>query len=652
MKFNTSIIIAILFVLGPAATLQAQEWLTLQPNPTRHDVSSAFTGEGAVIILDKRLHDYVPAKESLSIIVSQHRIIRVLSELGVEMYNKMYIPVPFDGTIDDIQARVITPSGKVIDLPKDKILDVEEEGRPFKKFALEGVEIGSEIEILTRVTKGLGFFGLEVFQSERTPCQRAEFTLKVPEHLVFDAKGYNGIIMGPDSVMDKKRVITGGGENIPVLEGEKYGEPGPYMAHVQYKLSYNKNGNEKVRIFTWNQLAQNVYDRNAVFNEKETKAVAGFLKNAKLTGNTTEEKIAGLESYIKGTINFNEEAFGDEGQKLENILKNKVADFSGIIRLFSASFQQMGIPFIFVYPNRRDEIPKDEKLENYRLIEQPVFYFPDTKQFMEATSLGYRYPFLEPYNAGTRGLFVKTTVLGGTTSVYASFDTIPMLNWQNTKHNLEATVKLNENLDSVLLYAKHIFSGYVAAVYRSVINFVPAAQLKEVTDDILKSASKDARVADNKLTNTSFADGLVNKELLVEGNLVSADLVEQAGKRILLKIGNVIGPQVEMYQEKERRLPFVIEYPHVLDRKVTLLIPEGYFVKNPDDINIKLTGDESGKDDMGFISSYTIEGNKLVITIHEYYKEINYAKSRAENYRKVINASADFNKVVLVIEKK
>jgi hypothetical protein len=55
---------------------------------------------------------------------------------------------------------------------------------------------------------------------------------------------------------------------------------------------------------------------------------------------------------------------------------------------------------------------------------------------------------------------------------------------------------------------------------------------------------------------------------------------------------------------------------------------------------------------MGFISSYTIEGNKLVITIHEYYKEINYAKSRAENYRKVINASADFNKVVLVIEKK
>jgi Domain of Unknown Function with PDB structure (DUF3857) len=652
MNLISRICTAALFVLIIAAPARAQEWLTLQPNPALHQVNAAFSGEGAVIILDKRLHDYVPANESLSIIVSQHRIIRVQTEEGVEMYNKMYIPVPYDGQIEDIKARVITPSGKVIDLPKEKILDVEEEGRPFKKFALEGVEIGSEIEILTRVTKGLGFFGLEVFQSERTPCQRAEFTLKVPEHLVFDAKGYNGIKLGSDSVMEKKRVITGGGENIPVLEGEKYGEPGPYMAHVQYKLSYNKTGNEKVRIFTWNQLAQNVYERNAVFNEKETKAVAGFLKNAKLQGNTTDERISGLENYIKGTINFNEEPFGEEGQKLENIIKNKVADFSGVIRLFSASFQQMGIPFQFVYPNRRDDIPKDEKLENYRLIEQPVFYFPDTKQFMDATNLGYRYPYLEPYNAGTRGLFVKTTVLGGTTSVYASFDTIPMPDWQNTKHNLEAAVKLNENLDSVILYSKHIFTGYAAAVYRSVINFVPAAQLKEVTEEILKSASSDARVADNKLSNTSFSDGLANKELLVEGNLVSADLVEQAGKRILLKIGNVIGPQVEMYQEKERRLPFTIEYPHVLDRKVELVIPEGYYVKNPDDILIKFTGEESGKDDMGFISTYTLEGNKLVITIHEYYKEINYAKSRVENYRRVINAAADFNKVVLVIEKK
>jgi hypothetical protein len=652
MNLITRIFACIIAFLVSVVNLRAQEWLTLRPNPTRHEVSSSFSGEGAVIILDKRLHDYVPVKESLGIIVSQHRIIRVQTEEGVEMYNKMYIPVPYDGEIEDIKARVITPAGKVIDLPKDKILDVEEEGRPFKKFALEGVEIGSEIEVLTRVNKGLGFFGLEVFQSERTPCQRAEFTLKVPEHLVFEAKGYNGIMLSKDSVIEKKRVITGGGENIPVLEGEKYGEPGPYMAHVQYKLSYNKSNNEKVRIFTWNQLAQNVYERNAVFNEKEIKAIAGFLKNAKIQGNTTEEKISGLENYIKSTINFNEEAFGDEGQKLENIIKNKVADFSGITRLFAASLQQSGIPFQFVYPNKRDEIAKDEKLENYRLIEQPVFYFPDTKQFMDATNLGYRYPYLEPYNAGTRGLFVKTTVLGGTTSVYASFDTIPMPDWQVTKHNLEATVKLNENLDSVLLFSKHIFSGYAAAVYRSVINFVPAAQLKEVTDDILKSASSDARVVDHKLSNTTFPDGLVNRDLLIEGNLVSADLVEQAGKRILLKIGNVIGPQVEMYQEKERRLPFTIEYPHVLDRKVELVIPDGYFVKNPDDINIKLTGEESGKDDMGFISSYTLEGNKLIITIHEYYKEINYAKSRVENYRKVINAAADFNKVVLVIEKK
>lgn len=648
---KTVVAVCSVFLLSLAG-LRAQEFLTLQPNPARHEVNAAFTGEGAVIILDKRLHDYVPEKESLSIIVSQHRIIRVQSEEGVEMYNKMYVPVPYDGKIEEIKARVISPSGKVIDLPADKILDVEEEGRPYKKFALEGVEIGSEIEILTRVTRGLGFFGLEVYQSERTPCQRAEFILKVPEHLVFDAKGYNGIVLGTDSVINQKRVITGGGNNIPVLEGEKYGEPGPYLAHVQYKLSYNKSGNEKVRIFTWNQLAKNVYERNTLFSDKENKAIAGFLKNGNLQGTTPDERIAGLENYIKSTINFNEESFGEEGQKMENILKNKVADFSGVVRLFSGSLMQMSIPFQLCYPNKRDEIAKDEKLENYRLIEQPVFYFPETKKFMEPTNLGYRYPYMEPYNAGTRGLFVKTTAIGGMTSVYAVFDTIPMPDWKQSQHSLEAKVSLNENLDSVLLYSKNIFSGYAAAVYRSVINYVPAAQLKDVTNEILKAASKDARVVDSKLHQTAFADGLLNKELWVEGNLVSADLVEQAGKRILLKIGNVIGTQVEMYQEKERRLPFTIEYPHFLDRKIEVTIPDGYYVKNPEDIKIQFTGAESGRDDLGFVSTYTLEGNKLIIDIHEYYKEINYARDRVENYRKVINAAADFNKVVLVLEKK
>ena len=107
-----------------------------------------------------------------------------------------------------------------------------------------------------------------------------------------------------------------------------------------------------------------------------------------------------------------------------------------------------------------------------------------------------------------------------------------------------------------------------------------------------------------------------------------------------------------MYQEKPRQFPMEIEFPHILARKIKFTIPAGYIVKNPDDLDIDHTYQENGQLTMGFVSSYKIEGNTLVITILEEYRKTNYALSQYEEFRKIINAAADFNKVALILEKK
>jgi hypothetical protein len=53
-----------------------------------------------------------------------------------------------------------------------------------------------------------------------------------------------------------------------------------------------------------------------------------------------------------------------------------------------------------------------------------------------------------------------------------------------------------------------------------------------------------------------------------------------------------------------------------------------------------------------FVSNYTLEGQTLTVTINEYYKQLYAPLERYEDYRKVVNAAADFNKVTLVLEKK
>jgi hypothetical protein len=86
-------------------------------------------------------------------------------------------------------------------------------------------------------------------------------------------------------------------------------------------------------------------------------------------------------------------------------------------------------------------------------------------------------------------------------------------------------------------------------------------------------------------------------------------------------------------------------------RTLIVHLPEGYKFGNLDDLNIDVQYDKEGEKDMGFISTYKLEGDKLIVQCDEYYKTIAYPVDEYGNFEKVINAAADFNKVKIVLEK-
>jgi len=73
-------------------------------------------------------------------------------------------------------------------------------------------------------------------------------------------------------------------------------------------------------------------------------------------------------------------------------------------------------------------------------------------------------------------------------------------------------------------------------------------------------------------------------------------------------------------------------------------------VKNPEDLVFNITPDTQNNS-AGFVSSYELKGNQLVVTVFEYYNETSYPVSQYFIYENVMNAAADFNKVVLVMDK-
>lgn len=635
---------------GAFCYAQSSGWAV---KPVVHTVADRYAKESAVILQDDRLHEYTPdAKSDLYVYTTSHRLVKVMDDKGVEMFNRIYIPYS-NSEVLEVKARTIKPDGKVVDLPADKILDVEEEGKKYKKFALEGVEKNSEIEYMYKLKKPVYFFGIEVYQYSNIPFEKASFTLVVPEHLAFSVKGANGFTVGNDTVTGGKRIVMATAANLPGLEDEKYAEVAPYTANIQYKLSYNLAKEKNVRLFTWNELAKRVYTGYTSFTEKEMKAVAGFIKQAGINESASEEaKIVSIEDYIKVNISSDKEGIGEDAGKIERIVKTKIASDEGINSLFIACFEKLGINYQIVFPSKRDEIPLDEEFENYRLTDEIVFYFPNTGNFLEPAATVLRYPYLQPYWAGTKGLFLKGTSIGSLKTAIASFDSIPMQSFEKSATNMEVKLKMNEAMDAVLLHSKQILLGYSAMPYRPAFNFLPKDKIDEFTKDIVKSVAKSENIKNIQVANTALTDCFPNKPLTIEADIESTELIEKAGNRFFIKIGEVIGPQEQMYQEKPRQLPIIIQYPHALDREISFTIPEGYEIKNLNDLNIQVVDDYNGQQTMGFISNYKLDGKELTIKVHEFYKVTEYPITMLEQFRKVINAAADFNKVILILVKK
>jgi len=628
----------------------ANSWVSA---PAIHKINPAFDSSAAVGILDEKKLEYKDEGKNVVAYVSRHVIIHINGDKGIEMYNKIYVPVPQQGDITELKARTVTPGGKVIDVDLAKVKDVEDEGSRYKIFAMDGVEKGSEVEYTYTVKRPFFLFGSDIFQSKLVPYQNTQFTLVTPPRLRFSAKGFNGFNVSADTLIDGNRIIAGYAVNVPQMEDEKYSFYEKYLKRVDYKFSYNlETSGAKVRQYTWKDFAKKAFTIYTTWTDKDLKAVDGFLKRIDMPANADEaQKIQAAEDYVKTNINIDKKVTGYEKDALAGIVKNKAANESDIINFFTAIFDKLGVNYQLVFAVERTGISIDEEIEDWNRADAVLFYFPSTGKFITPVNSVTRYPYLPVNVIATRGLFLKSTQIGDFKTAVGTFDTIPMEPFEASAQNLEATVKFDESLDTLLISSKQLLLGYAASDYRPIYVYAPKDKQDEITRDIIKNVGNSTNISNIKVENTKLTDCIDNKPLIISGDIKTTGMLENAGNKILLKIGEIIGQQVEMYQEKPRQLPMELPYPHVLDRKITVQIPNGYKIKNLNDLNIDVTKKENGVVTVGFVSSYTQTGNTINITINETYRLVTYPLEQFDIFTKVINASADFNKVVLVLEK-
>lgn len=237
------------------------------------------------------------------------------------------------------------------------------------------------------------------------------------------------------------------------------------------------------------------------------------------------------------------------------------------------------------------------------------------------------------------------------TKAVAEIRTINPMPVADSHNDIIANISFSQDLEANV-DVSYTFSGYCAMGIREAVLLLPEDKKKNLIQTIVSIAGKSEDIQKSAVTGEAFENYSSGAPVLIKATVSAPQFTEKAGAKYIFKVGDVIGKQSELYQTSQRKQPVDIEYPHSLNRTLTVNIPNGYTILNPETLTMKSEcKDEKGEVGASFVSSYKIEGNKLVVNIVEFYSQLHYRISDFENFRKVINAAADFNKITLLLAK-
>jgi hypothetical protein len=574
------------------------------------------------------------------------------SDDAIERNNKVYIPFGKNENVLVNKARVILKNNKIITLNNKDIKEEvdEEKGLKYSYFAINGLEKGAIIETLSIIEEAPELDGKTIRMQKEYPIVDLNFEMIFPNYLVLKTKSYNGLSDATidDKKIDTKSVLSIVEKNIVGLEDDQ--KSSNWKANLKmfrYKLDQNLNSRAK-NLYNFKEFSTNLFDRlNPELDKKQSKSIEEFCQSIPKS-NDVQEQIWNIENKVKKTIIYDK--YVGRKETLTDVIKSKQASQFDILLLYTAIFKNFKIENNVVLTSDRFKIPFDKEFESYENLSEVLFYFPSIKKYLTPTELQFRIPLFPEELGNNNGLFIKSKMFAGVAMGIGEVNFIEVPGVDVTHDEMNITVDFTKDIENPLITNNNIYGGYSGFNFQPIKDFVSAEQYKSILKDFAENYS--AKTEYKSLTTEN--DGIEfigKKQFTMNLTYDGKDLIQKAGDNYLFSIGLTIGKQMELYQENKRTLPIEIQYPHAYLRKIKIILPAGAIVKNLEKFNMDFKTQINGKTEAAFTSKYIKTNNEINIENVEYYNIVNYPLATFEEYKAVINAAADFNKIVIVVTK-
>jgi len=631
-------VFVLLIQIGNSQAYKNYDW---SADPKLHEMTKEEESASSVGIFEKYMVEYLENQNSVSVFETKHTLAHVFDDKGIAQHNTVYIPMYDIKEVIDIKARTISPSGKLTMLNKDNIKEVEnvEEYGDFKIFAIEGAEKGSEIEVLYTLERNFDMHGNERLQYDY-PIREASFTFIFGD-LNHRLKAYRTKeefnLTTVNNRAAKSLVIT----NVPAMIEEEYATPQANNISVSYQC-YPAGQNITNEMF-WNNVVGNI---GSSFYPSEvpaivTKDIKNITENKE--ADTPFKSIILLDEYIKSNFNVVQNN-NPELSNIDYIVLNRTASEYGILKAYAYYLTALNVDFEIVLTANRFTQKFDPTFFSPNMLQEFLIYVPSEKKYLAPDRPEYRFGEA-PYNIlGNQAVFLDKNL-----EYYFSEVVQEEEDFSRIKRTTNIT--FDDDMESVQINLDQEYYGHWSATNRAVMNWYFGEDLENFKDYLTGSGIEDKAVKDYSIGNEEIMQLEYNKPFTVSSAIESEALLEEAGDFYVFQVGKVIGTQSELYQETERVNPIEMQYPNKYNYTITVNIPDGYEAEGLESLRLnKSYVGNRGNKVAKFESDYSLDDNKIIITIEEFYNQNVYDLNRYEEFRSVINAASDFNKASILIK--
>ncbi|CAM3497302.1 DUF3857 domain-containing protein [Flavobacterium longum] len=624
---NFLAVIAFLAGMHTFAQVEEVKNYTWQAVPKFREIPKEFESYPAVVLKDYRLYENRIGQYAYKAFVVKHTAIKILTDDGINNYNKVSINKKYVRDYRDLQARVIKPDGKIIPLAENRIIEKEKSDE--KQFVFEGVEKGDIIEYYYVIKDYPDFNNVEYFQRD-IPVLEGKFQLnRIPE-----GKAYFLNVGMNEQVFKKHHLFTV--SNLPAYKEEISATNLANLTKVYYFVSGNFNYDFDSFYWELNGFADGVSAKSMVKD---------FIKELQLDDASVpvDDRLKKMDIFLKENIEI------DRQYQYKKILETKKMMPAMALYLYKDVLDALKIPYKFMVSTDKFDNAFQKSFAIPSTLTEILIYIPETKKYI--MPFYYWMPYGPPssvclnndavvYHPEKKKVTYEYTKIGGVSME------------DNVNHTF-SEITVDADMETVSVKKKSDFTGYRAYYYRSVLKDIPEDKIKEfVGNAVFNDIDIDLKKHEFKNKEYRHNYGSERPFTFETEAVIKESWLENAGKNYLITLGKVLGDQTNLYQETERKYPIDIAYPRKFIHAITLNIPDGYTVK---DVNTLIFNKEL-KDDEGnvvgkFTSSAAVNGKKVEISIEEFYDFTHLGVEKYPQYRDVMNAAYDFYKSALVLVK-